>query len=72
MPAVGEKVLPTYGPEKFPTKTHQEWDQFTSTIYIPTGGIMTSLLKVLLPLLSEMLFIVSLDCKLLGSITVQC
>lgn len=50
---------------------HQEWDQFMPTVQIPAGGIMTSLLKVLLPFLSEMLFIFSLECKLLGSIAVH-
>lgn len=57
MQAVGWEVLPTYSPEKSPTKTHQEWDQFMSTVHIPAGGIMTSLLKVLQLLPSEMVFI---------------
>lgn len=72
MQAVGWKVLPPYSPEKSPTKTHQEWDQFVSTDHIPAGGIMTSLLKVLLQLPSEMLFIFNLDCKPLASIAVRC
>lgn len=74
MQAVGWKVLPTYSPEKAPAKTHQEWHQFMSTVHIQStaGGIVNSLLKVLLPLPSEMLFVFSLDCKPLGSIVVHC
>lgn len=72
MQTVGWKELPRYSPEKYPTETHQEWDQFMSTVHISAGGFMSSLLKVLLPLLSEILFIFSLDCKPQGSIAVHC
>lgn len=69
MQAVGWKGQSTHSPEKFLTKTYLEWDWFAFFVHIPERGTVSSLLKVFLLFLSEMLFIFTLDDKLLGSIT---